>query len=323
MLSVILGSRYQGNEDHALIRLLNSLEECGANKKNCEVLIKFDSDEEKYGLLPSQSTLSKLTNFTIKKFVYERGEGRDSLQNDYTYLFSQRNPASKFVLIASDDFVFEKKGFIDQILAIEDEYAIVSHISLCSHEWKPEFFRSQHLLCHSPQEKSRKAIDVALNRKNETEKSPVPIMCLREMGAGLPCFSVKLVETVSGFGFQPNVDNWAISIAVALRDLFEVNVWHSIGEYWRRFGAGLDFQDRRQKKSFNNMIVGHSSLTNNVGYSENPYYYNLLLQQVKNIFLNVAFKQCAESDGVSTVGCLKNLSELCIDNIKTQGSNSI
>ena len=51
MLTLILTSRVKDNKDSNMDQLLTSLQECGGNKVNCEVLIKYDNDDD---LRPSQ-----------------------------------------------------------------------------------------------------------------------------------------------------------------------------------------------------------------------------------------------------------------------------
>ena len=87
MLTVILTSRVKNNKDSNIENLLSSLQECGGNEENCEVLIKYDSDDDEQ---PSESYFQKFP-FKVKKFIWSRGEGRHGFHLDHFYLFSQRN----------------------------------------------------------------------------------------------------------------------------------------------------------------------------------------------------------------------------------------
>ena len=56
MLTIILTSRVKNNKDSNMDNLLTSLQKCGGNQNNCEVLIKYDSDDEQQ---PEQSFFDK------------------------------------------------------------------------------------------------------------------------------------------------------------------------------------------------------------------------------------------------------------------------
>ena len=121
MLTVLLTSRVKDNKDSDMDNLLSSLQRCGADQTNCEVLIKYDTDDDRQ---PDESYFSKFP-FQVKKFVWSRGEGRHSFHLDHFYLFTQRNRDSKFILLCADDFTFTKENFIDDILSIKEEYCFV------------------------------------------------------------------------------------------------------------------------------------------------------------------------------------------------------
>jgi hypothetical protein len=45
MITLLLTSRVKDNKDSNIDKLLSSLVDCGGNKENCEVLIKYDNDD--------------------------------------------------------------------------------------------------------------------------------------------------------------------------------------------------------------------------------------------------------------------------------------
>ena len=50
MISIILSSRVKNNPNSNIHRLLRSIQSCGGDMKNCEGLIKYDSDDDEQNL---------------------------------------------------------------------------------------------------------------------------------------------------------------------------------------------------------------------------------------------------------------------------------
>ena len=114
MISVLFCSRAKDNPDSALTRLLDSAVACTTpeEQQQIEFLIKFDDDDEHR--LPD----AELTGypFAVRPFCWSRGEGRHGLHNVQEYLFTQRDPRSRFLLMTADDFLFTRPGFVEEIL---------------------------------------------------------------------------------------------------------------------------------------------------------------------------------------------------------------
>tara|TARA_R110000824_G_scaffold30225_2_gene99740 strand:+ start:3070 stop:3852 length:783 start_codon:yes stop_codon:yes gene_type:complete len=245
MITVILTSRVQDNKDSNMDNLLTSLQTCGANEDNCEVLIKYDSDDE---LQLDESYFSKFS-FSVKKFVWSRGEGRHSFHLDHFYLFSQRNLKSRFILLCADDFTFTKKNFIDDILNNEEEYCFVG-----PHRPRVELYKG----CW------RQPSVMEVWKHNE--------------GVSLPCVSARCIEVLQNYGWQCNGDNWITLLTILMYEKFGIDMWKTIPSFYTRnptdgaSGYG---------KSYNNMEMDGSR------NPENPYYFKLVEQQAKNLYLNI------------------------------------
>src|SRR5262245_26568818 len=104
MMSVIFCSRVQNNDDSNIERLLDSTLEftTPAERSQIEFLVKYDEDDQ---ARPPDSFFLKYP-FPIRRFVWSRGEGRHSLHHVQEYLFTQRDPRSRFLLMTADDFYF-------------------------------------------------------------------------------------------------------------------------------------------------------------------------------------------------------------------------
>jgi len=245
MLTLLLTSRVKDNKDSNIDKLLSSLVDCGGNKENCEVLIKYDNDDTEQ---PDESHFSNYP-FDVKKFVWSRGEGRHSIHLDHFYLFTQKNLKSKFVLLCADDFTFINPGFIDEILSIKDEYCFVG-----PRRPRLEFYKDRW-----------------------TEPSVMNVWKHNE-GVSLPCISVKSLEVLQNYGWQCNGDNWMTLLTILMYENYGIDMWRSVNNFYLRnqtdgtSGFG---------KSYNNMEMDGEK------NPENEYYFTLVKQQAKNLYLNI------------------------------------
>ena len=102
MLSVIFCSRVKGNPDSNLPRMLDSAvaHTTPEEQRQIEFLIKYDDDDTER---PPDSFFTQYP-FRIRSFSFSRGDGRHSLHHAQEYLFAQRDPRSRWLLMTADDF---------------------------------------------------------------------------------------------------------------------------------------------------------------------------------------------------------------------------
>lgn len=193
MLSVIMCSRLKDNSDSNMPLFLKSLNASLLNDevRKVEVLIKTDRDDEHR---PDLSDIHKY-NFPIKVITTSRNEGRLSLHQAYQYLFTRKSLHSKYVMIASDDFVFIRQGFVSDILSIKDSYSIVGD--------------------------GNKNVAYLLGYK-----CPV--------GFQTPIYSTALLEVCQNFGWTSNVDIWAMMLIGIMRKDYAIDINHSIAGFAAR-----------------------------------------------------------------------------------------
>ena len=112
-ISILVCSRISGNKNFGLPNLLASLQRMSSNYDNFEVLVKFDSDDEKVPQI-----LPKLAAYPLKvKYIIEpRGRGYLDLHVFYNRLFSQVDEESTVIGAMGDDFVITQKGWDEIIL---------------------------------------------------------------------------------------------------------------------------------------------------------------------------------------------------------------
>lgn len=248
MLSVLFCSRVKDNPASALPKLLDSTvanllpHELG----QIEFLIKYDDDDDQR---PPASFFTQYP-FPIRTFCYSRGDGRHSLHHAQEYLFTQRDPRSRWCLMTADDFFFTRPGFVSEILAVPDEFCIIGHV--------------------------RPPIERYVGRYEEES-------AIREynvsFGALSPVVSARLIEVCQNFGWQANVDSWLMALSVVLYDLYRVVIWKEIPEYYERDG-GYGLGDT---PTYNNMELTSQKAP------QNRYWFELLRRQARNIYLNMQY----------------------------------
>lgn len=250
MLSVIFCSRVQDNPDSNVGRLLDSIVACtdSTERREIEVLIKYDSDDE---CRPQEGFFSQYP-FAVKTFTWSRGEGRHALHNAQEYLFTQRDPKSRFLLMTADDFVFTRPGFVHEILSIRDEFCILG-------------FRRPPIEAYAGRYEQEKMIrDWVVS-----------------FGCWSPVVSARLIEVCQNFGWQANCDSWLMGLAVVLYDMYGIMIWKQHEPFYERRGSYERPASCGAAPTFNNM-----ELTNNKG-PENKYWFELVRRQARNVYLNM------------------------------------
>jgi hypothetical protein len=260
MLSIIFASRVKDNMDSQLKNLLDSTFMCvdRDDYPKIEFLIKYDWDDDNR---PPDSFFAQYP-FTIKPFVYARGEGRHYNNHHCEYLFANTNPSFKWVMNMSDDFVFTRKDFLKELEAIPDPYMVVGYT-------RPSF---------------------ELNAKNNVYRQNFPVNFEHHNGIGelCPIFSRKLVEVSQNMGWQPNLDAWVVLLECTLYQMYGILLWSQIPKFYQRtgtWGSG-DTPTFPGTDIYNNMTITGARLP------KNPYLFTLIEQQAKNIYLNMV------SDGI-------------------------
>ncbi len=246
MISVLFCSRVKGNPDSNVKRLLDSAAEYVRpdERDKIEFLIKYDADDD--GRPPDD--FFRQYPFAVRTFVWSRGEGRHYLHHAQEYLFAQRDPRTRFCLMTADDFYFTRPGFVSDILAVPDEFAIIGH-------------------CRPPIEEFAGIYEneEAVRRWNVA------------FGALSPVVSVRLIEVCQNFGWQSNVDSWLMGLSVVLYDLYRVVIWRAVPAYYQR-GGGYGLGDT---PTYNNMELTAQKVP------QNRYWFELLRRQARNVYLNM------------------------------------
>ena len=246
MISVIFCSRVKDNPDSNVKRLLDTaLAHTSPDERDkIEFLIKYDEDDDQR---PPDSFFAQYP-FKIRTFVWGRGEGRHSLHHAQEYLFAQRDPQSRFLLMTADDFKFIRTGFVSEILAIKDEFVILGRNRPPIEAWSG---------CYEQEEKIRQWV-VSFEGLS-------------------PVISVRLIEVCQNFGWQSNVDSWLMGLSVVLYDMYAIIIWRAMTPFYERGGGG----GLGDTPTYNNM-----ELTGIHG-PDNKYWFELVRRQARNLYLNM------------------------------------
>lgn len=256
MLSIILSSRVKGNKDSNLKQLLDSAAACVSDPKNIEFLIKFDTDDDEKPYRQGEKSwevekwLSEYP-FPVGMFQWNRGEGRHSLQLDHWYLFCQHHALSKFVMIASDDFTLTRPGFDKDILSLPDEVCFVGY--------QPSAFYEYYA-------------------QDDKWRLPEHEVWKHNFGVCLPVMSVRTAEILQNFGHHASEDNWQTLLVILMQSRYGVNVWRQIAPFYERNKTD---GTSSYAPSYNNMVIDGSRNCHNL------YYFKLVEQQAKNLYLNM------------------------------------
>ena len=246
MISVIFCSRVKDNPDSNVKRLLDSalFHIRPEERDQIEFLIKYDDDDDKR---PPESFFAAYP-FQIRTFAWGRGEGRHHLHHAQEYLFAQRNPRSRFLLMTADDFSFTRTGFVSEILAIKDEFVIIGRHRPPIEAWAG---------CYEQEAKIRQWV-VSFEGLS-------------------PVISVRLIEVCQNFGWQSNVDSWLMGLSVVLYDMYAIVIWRAMHPFYERGGGG----GLGDTPTYNNM-----ELTGIHG-PDNKYWFELVRRQARNLYLNM------------------------------------
>lgn len=186
--------------------------------------------------------------FAVKTFGWSRGEGRHHLHHAQEYMFCQRDPRSRFCLMTADDFYFTRPGWVSDILSIKDEFCIIG--------------------------RNRPNIEAYAGIYEQEEQIRKWVVAF---GPLAPVVSARLMEVCQNFGWQSNVDSWLMGLSVVLYDMYGVVIWRDLAAFYER-GGGPGLGDT---PTYNNMELTY------LQGPANKYWFTLLRQQARNIYLNM------------------------------------
>lgn len=266
MLSLLFASRCKDNPDSNIAACFDSIIATSSQEEleQIEVLIKYDDDDD---LRPSDDYFYSLP-FLIKTVTYNRGAGRAYLQHFYEYLFTLKEPSSRFVMCMTDDYLFTRPHWISDVLSFKKDYVSVGSGS-CSREPGP---------WHS---KPRPPIET-INYNNINSWK-----CI--FGNATQCFSVRLIEVCQNYGWQASTDAWAHLLAMMCYQDYGVQIFEYIDAFTDRTEKNGAYIGQKHDKIFLDGFDHSYNLMQQTGIKncQNLYWFDLVRQQAKNIYLNI------------------------------------
>jgi hypothetical protein len=150
----------------------------------------------------------------------------------------------------ADDFTFIRPDFVSEILDVPDEFCIIGPV-------RPNIEAYAGIYEN----------DDAIRRWVVGFSSLAPV------------FTTRLMEVCQNFGWQSNVDSWAMGFSIVLYDLYKIVIWRTLESFYER-GGGWGLGDT---PTYNNM-----ELTGLKG-PQNKYWFELLRRQARNLYLNMEY----------------------------------
>lgn len=107
MISILITSRVEGNINHGLKKLLNSLSTQSHSPDKIEVLIKFDTDDQ-IAMSVEADILAQNYPFKIKTAYGPRGRGYIDIHQGYNNLLPMISRESRVIGAMADDFIVNR-----------------------------------------------------------------------------------------------------------------------------------------------------------------------------------------------------------------------
>jgi hypothetical protein len=234
------------------------------SQSKTEFLIKFDLDDETaIKKLFLEGRINKMIREfnspsppIIRYFIYNRWEGKKTFNYHYQYLFSQRNPKSKFITFATDD-----SYYVDDLIeklspVINQEYKILI---------RSEMYNN-------------------VLGTISTWKEPCE---LRKWASGdltdpYPIVSSKIIEICGGMGWQQNIDNWFSLLGVILFKKYNIQIFQTFPVCINR-----KTEERIGLESPNYSAFNKEMFVDDTTFPQNNYYLKLVETQATSIFLHM------------------------------------
>ncbi len=208
---------------------------------NYELLVKVDTDDTR-GIVFVKS----LNRDNIKSFIFNRWEGRWTINYFYDYLFLHRNLQSKYIAMVTDDCVITR-NFINNL---DDEHLIFG-------DYKGDMIK----------ERLEKIDNVKEEKGLSTE-----YIC------SYPVISARLIEITGSFGYQANPDSHLALLNIIMYQKYGIILAKHIPEFLIR-----DNIDRLDNHGID-FVKGQ--ITTDSDMCSNDYIFILVEQQAINIYLN-------------------------------------
>ena len=196
-ISILISSRIKNNENHNLINLLNDIEYNTKYKKDIEVLVKYDTDDDIDSVNSEINTFKKYS-FRIQHIITPKSRGYIDLHVFYNQLFLISNPNFNHIMAMADDFGIAVNNWDEIVYETSkdcDDLFIL-------HNWMPNLELPFNMVC---------------SEHHHVDEGPI--------------WSRKLVELWGGLGQISFTDGWTIGVEWFLYNKYSMNITRYLGQY--------------------------------------------------------------------------------------------
>lgn len=222
-----------------------------------EILIRLDKDDkEALDMIP----FIKKQPFTTKVFIYNRWEGRFSFNYSQSHLFINIHPETKFIMTLNDDSCFyikRAKGILDELKQYKDEKYVV-------------FWGVPKTI--GDNEKIELNMDTHYTKDISYNKVTI---------FSHPIVSKKIIECMGSTGWITFIDDTIGLIIYFLYRIYGVNIVKILQK------LVIERKNNYRDISLNSESFNLETQICEASYNPNAYFYELIKQQAKNIYLNM------------------------------------
>lgn len=218
--------------------------------RKVEFLIKVDMDDL---FSISEFCLNKFLQkrypkLIIRLFAFRRWEGKPVLNYQYWYLFTQRNISSTYMTWVVDDCEFFK-NIIPDLIKEKDKYVI--------------YLSNTH---------TKERLELMKDYRNNPARMVSPFAII----------SNKIIEIIGNMGISMSTDGWISLINIILYTKYKINIVKQ--------NACVQLVNTRNYKNnynYQKTLFNVDFVYSGTAIPENKYYFNLVEQQARNIYLNM------------------------------------
>ena len=215
LISVVVCSRVEGNENSNLIALLESIQTMTCDPSVIEILIKFDDDDNL--ALQNIDRLSEF-DFTIKYCTGKRLRGYIDIHHGYCQAFEMASPTSIVVGALADDFTVIVKDWDKKIL--EHSHHFPDNIFFIHQREHPRYCNTDMM---------QRNTDVPLSFDGSTSESKCFLDWNFHQFPNLyivdeaPFWGRAIIDATGGFGPVSFTDAWTLALEHILWNQHHIN----------------------------------------------------------------------------------------------------
>jgi len=240
---------YRGRDetDKALENLFVSLQ-THLPRGSFEVLVRLD-DNDLHGKGTFKQLVHLYNKINIRYFIHHRWEGRWSINYDYLYLFTYKNPSSKWVSFLTDDCII-KRNIVEEL---DEKFHLVG-------DFKTDMTNDK--------------MNLVGDYKSKHWLTP-------EYICAYPLMSTWLAKVMCNMGYQVNIDSTLALLNAILYVKYGIIIGKHIPEFIIR--DNVDRVDNWGETFNRQLLITDSDMP------VDSFFFELMEQQAHNIYLSLTY----------------------------------